>query len=181
MRVRSSGAIGRGPGLPVRRERRRQYVHQPWRCHCSTVSGITRRRDVCQPLTPPTCNRRPMLFNAVNRNGPCGSQFCALHELVSALLAAVTPIKLSSPSRRKGGVLGASRLVKLVQLRKFSLDVNGGAVVGTQCCVQVVSHCAMGLHILQSLNAGILVAKHSAKGADHVRRRCRPLFFCLNM
>jgi len=55
-----------------------------------------------------------MLFNAVNRNGPCGSQFCALHELVSALLAAVTPIKLSSPSRRKGGVLGASRLVSAI-------------------------------------------------------------------
>ena len=46
MRVRSSAAIGRRPGLPVRRERRRQYVRQ----HRSTVSGFTMRREVRQPL-----------------------------------------------------------------------------------------------------------------------------------
>ena len=50
MRARSSGAIGWRPGLPGRRERRRQYVRQPWRCHRSTVSGLTMRREVRQPL-----------------------------------------------------------------------------------------------------------------------------------
>src|SRR5215470_6087234 len=50
IRVRSSGTIGRRPGRPVRHERRRQYVRQPWRCQRSTVSGFTTRREVCQPL-----------------------------------------------------------------------------------------------------------------------------------
>jgi len=50
MRVRSSAAMGRRPGLPVHRERRPQYVRQPWRCQRSTVSGFTMRRDVRQPL-----------------------------------------------------------------------------------------------------------------------------------
>jgi len=46
----SLNATGRRPGLPGRRERRRQYVRQPWRCHRSTVSGFTTRREVRQPL-----------------------------------------------------------------------------------------------------------------------------------
>jgi hypothetical protein len=50
MRVRSSTAIGRRPGRPVRRERRRQYVRQLCRCQRSTVSGFTTRREVCRPL-----------------------------------------------------------------------------------------------------------------------------------
>src|SRR5262245_16717090 len=50
MRVRSSTAIGRRPGRPVRRERRRQYLRQPCRCQRSTVSGFTTRSEVCQPL-----------------------------------------------------------------------------------------------------------------------------------
>src|SRR5262245_49020821 len=50
IRVLSSTAIGRRPGRPVRRERRRQYVRQPCRCQRSTVSGFTTRREVCQPL-----------------------------------------------------------------------------------------------------------------------------------
>ena len=45
--------------------------------------------------------------------------------------------------------------------------------------VQLVSHCAARLHIFQSLNAGVLIAKHSTKGADDVRRRCHLLPFCL--
>ena len=34
----------------VWRDRRRQYARQPWRCQRSTVSGLTTRREVCQPL-----------------------------------------------------------------------------------------------------------------------------------
>jgi hypothetical protein len=50
MRARSSGAIGRRPSLPVRRERRCQYARQPCRCHRSTVSGFTMRREVLHSL-----------------------------------------------------------------------------------------------------------------------------------
>ena len=39
----------RRPARPVRRERRRQYVRRPCRCHRSTVSGFITRREVCQP------------------------------------------------------------------------------------------------------------------------------------
>jgi hypothetical protein len=70
-------------------------------------------------------------------------------------------------------------VVSLMQLRELGFDIDRSAVVGAERSVQFVSDRATKLYILQSLNARILVAKHSTKSADDVRRRCRPLPFCL--
>jgi len=91
MRVRSSGAIGWRPRLPGRRERRRQYVHQPWRCHRSTVSGFTMRREVCQPL-----NQRHAKIqkrrSASSRSGRgmrrCRTSSCCRRQRLSAISSA---------------------------------------------------------------------------------------------
>jgi len=52
MSVRSSGAIERRPRLP-RRERQRQYVRQPWRCHRHRFGLYDQQRGM-PPIQPAT-------------------------------------------------------------------------------------------------------------------------------
>src|SRR5262249_12136881 len=136
MRVRSSGAIGRRPGRPVRRERRRQYVRQPCRCQRSTVSGFTTRREVCQPLNQRHAKIQKRRSTSSRRGRGlrrCRTTSCCRRQRLSAISSAFGwPAAANATSSRRGIDLspcsGTARRLMLFN------PVNGSGPRESQFC-----------------------------------------------
>src|SRR5262249_23723763 len=118
------GAIGRRPGRPVRRERRRQYVRQPCRCQRSTVSGFTTRSEVCQPLNQrhakiqkrrSTCSRRGRGLRRCRTTSRCRRQ------------------RLSAISSTFGWTAAASAHSKQRNIDLYPLLLDGQEAEAVQC------------------------------------------------